>query len=243
MTDVALMQPTFMSWLGFFELIDAADVFVVLDDFQFSHQSWQQRNRLFVNPGQPGWYTLPVRGGAWHGALNEAQISDEAPWRERMWKRLEANYGRAPFFDAIAPGVRDWLFTPADSVAAMNSALIRHVCALLGITTTFRRSSEHPSEAKRSARVLELLQWAGADRYRCTQGSFGYMKEDGLFPDAPVEVLFQNHVPVPYPQIGSPAEFVPSLSALDALFNVGPQRTLELVRGGTRRWLTWSEMR
>ncbi|HKS25310.1 MAG TPA: WbqC family protein [Thermoanaerobaculia bacterium] len=243
MTDVALMQPTFLPWLGYFELIDAADTFVLLDDFQLSYRSFHRRNRLFVTRGEAGWYSLPVRAGSSRARLNEAPIADEPPWREPMWKRIEANYARAPFFDAVAPAVREWLFAPAESVAAMNSAFIARVCEILGIATKFRRSSEHPSGAKRSTRILELLEWCGASRYRCAHGSFDYMRDDGVFPAAHVEVLFQDHVPVPYPQIGSPEEFVPYLSVLDALFNAGPQRTLELVRGGTKRWLTWSEMR
>jgi len=243
MTDVALMQPAFLPWLGYFELIDRSDTFIFLDDFQFSHQSWQQRNRLFVDRRKIGWYTLPVRGGAWRGPLNEAEIAADAPWREAMWKRLEANYARTPFFDAVAPGVRAWLFAPAASVAAMNAAFILHVCTLLGIAPAFRRSSELPSRATRSARVLELLEWCGADRYRCAHGSFDYMKSDGVFPVPHIDVLFQNHVPLPYPQAGSPGKFVPYLSVLDALFNVGPAETLALVRGGTRKWLTWSEMK
>lgn len=240
--DVALMQPTFLPWLGYFELIDRADTFVILDDFQLAYRSFHRRNRLFVKGGEAGWYTLPVRAGSSRSALNEAAIADEPPWRETMWKRLEANYARTPFYDAIAPGVREWLFAPAESVAAMNAAFILHVCALLGISASFRRSSELASGAKRSARILELLEWCGADRYRCAHGSFGYMQRDGVFPVPHIEVLFQNHVPLPYPQAGSPDEFVPYLSVLDALFNAGPAATLALVRGGTKQWLTWSEM-
>ena len=68
------------------------------------------------------------------------------------------------------------------------------------------------------------------------------MKEDGVFPVDNIEILFQNFTPKPYTQIGTIDEFVPFLSVLDALFNVGPDQTLELINNGTTKWLTWNDM-
>ena len=68
------------------------------------------------------------------------------------------------------------------------------------------------------------------------------MLADGLFPLSDVTVLFQNFQPKTYPQIGSPNYFIPYLSVLDALMNVGPEQTVELIAQGTTKWLTWDEM-
>jgi hypothetical protein len=90
--------------------------------------------------------------------------------------------------------------------------------------------------------VLELVHWCEADTYLSARGSFGYMLEEGIFPAPGLEVIFQDFDCRPYPQVGAVGEFVSHLSVLDALMNVGPEATLELVRGGTRRWIEWNEL-
>ena len=87
-----------------------------------------------------------------------------------------------------------------------------------------------------------MLHWAGADIYYCAKGSFDYMLSDGVFPVNDIEVLFQDHRPEPYKQIGSKETFIPFLSVLDALFNVGPEMTIEHITHGTQKWMTWDEM-
>jgi hypothetical protein len=241
--NVAMMQPAFMPWQGFFELIYKSDRFVLLDDFQFSVQSYHQRNRLFVSKGQVGWYSVPVRKSVSFGVpLNRTMIEESDPWRKKMWKRFQQNYYGAAFYSEIAPRVEEWLFAPTGSLAEQNIAFIMLVCGLLGIRREFRRSSGFPSGTRRSARVLELLRWSEATRYYCARGSFPYMKSDGVFPVGDIEVLFQDFSPCAYQQIGSPSAFVPHLSILDSLMNVGPEKTTELVRNGTSGWSTWDEM-
>ena len=241
---VAVMQPTFLPWQGFFELIYQSDRFVFGDDYQFSHGSYHQRNRLFLGRGMPDWYTVPLEAKeSLDRPLNEVRIADRLPWRGKMWKQILHNYRAAPFFDAIAPHVERWLLTPAGSLAAQNMAFIRLACELMAIRRTFRLTSSHPSDMPRSAKIVELLRWSGASQFLSARGSFGYMKEDGLLPVQGVEIRFQNYVPKPYPQVGSKGEFVPYLSVLDALFNIGPEATLGLIAQapnggspGTRCW-------
>jgi hypothetical protein len=238
----ALMQPAFLPWQGLFELILESDRFVFLDDFQFSLQSYQQRNRLFVARGQVDWYTVPVAKDSYRSPLNEARISAHDRWPEKMLKRIQANYGRSPCFRELYPWLESWLPAEHSSLAELNIAFIRHACELMGIGGELRLSSELPSGLQRSERVLELIHWCEADSYLSARGSFGYMLEDGLFPAPGIEVVFQDFVCRPYPQLGSPGEFVPYLSLLDALMNVGPEATRELVRSGSRHWTEWDEM-
>lgn len=241
--NVAMMQPAFLPWQGFFELIYKADRFVFLDDFQFSVQSYHQRNRFFVNPGKVDWYSVPVRKEVSFGApLNQARISEVVPWRKKMWKRIQQNYGKSLYFSAVAPHIERWLLTPADSLAAQNSGFIRLVCELMGFRREFRLSSEHQCNLQRSERVLDLLRWCEATCYFSARGSFGYMREDGLFPVDGIQILFQDFKPKPYLQLGAQGEFVPFLSILDALLNVGPKATAELVANGTSKWWTWDEI-
>lgn len=241
--NVAMMQPTFLPWTGYFELISKAEKFIILDDFQFSVQSYHQRTRLFIDKARIAWYTVPVRKDISFGKpLNVTRINEDLPWRKKMARCIEQNYGKAPYFKELYPQVSEWLLKPADSLSAQNVAFIKLACEILGWQKEIIYSSQYPSTLKRSARVLDLLRRAGAKRYLCARGAFEYMKAEGLFPVNDIEVVFQNHHPKPYPQVGSPAEFVPYLSILDALFNVDPARAAELANTGTTKWLTWQEM-
>jgi len=241
--NVAMMQPAFLPWQGFFELIYKADRFIILDDFQFSVQSYHQRNRFFVNPGKLDWYSVPVRKEVSFGApLNQTRISEAVSWRKKMWRRIQQNYGKSPYFSVVAPHVEQWLLTPADSLAVQNIAFIRIACELMGFRCEFRFSSEHQCNLQRSERVLDLLRWCEASCYFCASGSFGYMRVDRVFPVDNIQIFFQDFKPMPYPQVGARGEFVPFLSILDALLNVGPKATAELVANGTPKWWTWDEI-
>ena len=240
---VAMMQPTFLPWQGFFELIYQSDRFVFCDDYQFSHYSYHQRNRLFLTGDRVHWYTVPLEAKeSIERPLNQVRIADRLPWRRKMWKQILHNYCTAPFFSVVAPRVEEWLLAPAESLAAQNIAFIRLACELMAVHREFRLSSSHPSGLSRSHRIVDLLRWCGASRFLSAQGSFGYMKANGVLPVDGIEMRFQDYRPKPYPQVGSKGQFVPCLSVLDALFNIGPEATRGLIAAGTERWLAWDDM-
>jgi hypothetical protein len=199
---------------------------------------------MFVNvkQGQVAWLSVPVQKESSRMPLNQARIAETEPWRQKMWRQIEDNYARTSCFRQIAPVVKEWLLTPAESLAAQNIAFIRLACELMGIRREFRLTSEHSSTLSRSERAVEMLRWCEADQYLSPRGSFGYMKSDGVFPVDGITAFFQDFLPKQYTQAGFSGEFVPYLSILDALFNVGPEATSQLIRNGTPKWRTWDEM-
>ena len=241
--NIGMMQPTFLPWLGLFELIHKADVFIFLDDFQFSVQSYHQRNRLFVNRGQVDWYSVPIKKTlSYQMPLNKAQINEDIPWRIKSWKRIQQNYGKAGYFKVYEEEISHWLLSPYSNLAEQNIVFIKMICEIIGVDRVFQKSSEFASQKQRSERVVELLRWSNAHCYYCANGSFDYMFQDQVFPAGDIEVLFQNFNPKAYPQVGSPDNFVPYLCVLDALFNIGPDDTAELIKEGTIEWSTWEMM-
>lgn len=238
-----MMQPSFIPWLGYFELIHKADKFIFLDDFQFSVQSYHQRNRLFVNRDQVGWYSVPVlKSVSFKSNLNQTIIDESSGWRVKMWKRIQNNYSKARFYKELSSQIEQILLTQAPSLAEQNISFIRLVCEILGYKKEFIFSSHLGSEGERSERVVSLLRSCGATSYYSARGAFDYMREDGVFPLKNINVFFQNFEPQTYPQVGSKDSFIPFLSIIDALMNVGPEETSKLIQAGTKEWLTWDTM-
>lgn len=240
---VSLVQPAFLPWQGLFGLIAKADEVVFLDDFQFSRQSWQQRNRLFVGPELVGWITVPVdrhqgRTG-WPTLLEARPLLDG--FRRRFISTLTQTYGRTGFRAPILDAVTAWISNDWPSLAGLNIAFIQFVAEALQIRPRFHRSSEIGHSGKRSAAVLDLLRRTGAKTYLSARGSFSYMRDDGVFPVEGIAVRFQSYEPEPYPQRHSPS-FVPYLSVVDGLLQVGPEMTREVIERSQRPSLRWVEM-
>jgi WbqC-like protein family len=238
---VALMQPTFLPWQGYFALIAAADVFVLLDDFQFVRRSFHHRNRLyFLNEGAAT-VSVPVvhAAGGNEPPLSQARTTIDAKWRRHLKAKLDHAYRSAAFHAQLRPAVDEWIDTEWPSLAEMNIAFIRHAAALCGFAPEWRRSSEVGALGQRSERNVDLLQRVGARTYLAARGSLDYMVDDGVFPVDGIDVVFQEFVPVSYAQRNAPA-FESHLSILDALFEIGPAETREIVLAGQRAWVPWS---
>jgi hypothetical protein len=237
---VAMMQPTFLPWAGYFALVDAADLFVVLDDFQFQRHSFHQRNRVFIGR-EVRWVTVPVRHphDEQFPLLSEVEPVLTQRFRTKLLRSLQQTYGTSGHFATVSAGIREALERPWDTLADLNCELIRYVCLLLGITTDIKRSSAVGSSGRRSARVADLLERVRATTYLAAAGAEEYMREDGVFPLTHIETLFQRYAPVPYRQSQSD-DFVSHLSVLDLLFQVGPGEAATAVRAGAGEFVPWS---
>lgn len=240
---VALMQPTFLPWQGYFALLANVDVFVFLDDYQFCRRSFMQRNRLFLAPGNPGWITVPVEHV---GSEDRALLSAVRPllgpgFRRKFQTTLRHSYGVTPFYARYAPEIEAWITRDFSDLASFNIWLIQMMAAWLGLTPSFQRSSSIGSVGKRSVRLVDLLRRLQAQTYLSARGSFDYMVEDGIFPLEDIETRFQIFEPLPYPQRHSP-QFVSHLSMLDAVLQVGAQQALELMHAGQKQFVAWHDM-
>lgn len=238
---VAMMQPTFLPWVGYFELMYKSDKIVILDDFQFVYQSYHHKNRLFVDKDKVDWYTVSVdKKYSYLKPINEVKIRNDLKWRETFWKRMENNYSKAKYFYEIKDDIQNIISLPTEFLLEQNMRFIIYVAKLLDCENKICYSSKLNKSGKRSSEVLSILNALNADIYLSAHGSFDYMYEDGIFPIKDIDVYFQNHNPIEYNQVRS-KEFVPYLSILDALFNVGPN-DLKSVVLGTDKWQSWDEM-
>jgi hypothetical protein len=228
---IAIMQPTYLPWLGYFDLMDQADLFVLLDNVQFAKQTWQQRNRIKNSQGLE-WLTVPVQfRGRFGQTIAEVEIREAEFWKKHL-RSLEVNYGRAAHFGRFFPEL-SWIFEgngPWNGLVDLNIALMEWLRSLLDIKTPMVRASELDAEGKRSSRVAAICRSVGAAEYLSPIGAADYvLSEIEEFSERGVQVFFQNYAHPTYRQLFPP--FLPFASAIDCVFNEGP-RSGEILRSG-----------
>jgi hypothetical protein len=227
MTTVAVHQPNFLPWLGYFAKIAAADVFVVLDDVQFARRDYTNRVRLNSAAG-PWWLTIPVQmRGGYLDPVSAIRVAGEPRWRERIVRRVSETYAGAPHRDLGVELLARALETPSERLAELNLAAIRAVLALLRIERTIVLSSELGAAGSGGEKILALVRAAGGDTYVSGAGGRDY-QDERAFAAAGVAVRYLDAPPPPYRQVHG--EFRAGLGVLDALLNAGAEGTAELVR-------------
>ncbi|MGO9903230.1 MAG: WbqC family protein [Solirubrobacteraceae bacterium] len=236
---VSIMQPTYLPWMGYFDLIEQSDVFVFLDTVAFSRQSWQQRNRI-ATPQGPLWLTVPVRHQA-KQLIGDVEIDNTQAWRHKHWMSFTTYYRRAPFWDAYAPALeaiyaREWIL-----LSPLNIAIIDTLCELAEIKRRFVSAGELGGLSEnREGKLVEICRRLEARTYLSPIGSLTYLESDTGFAAAGIELTFHNFRHPTHRQAGD--GFMSHLSFLDALMNVGPEAA-SLMRAGRGPGLTLAEAR
>jgi WbqC-like protein family len=230
---VAIAQPTFLPWAGWFDLADQADLLIVLDDVAFSKQSWQQRNRLRTPEGL-SYVTVPVRtAGKLGQRIIDTELADMGVV-DKLIRTVSQNYTRAPYFSRYFAEFSAVLRKSASAgmLAGLNSGLIDWLFLQLGIATPRVRSSELGVEGKRGALVANLCERVGASRYLSPAGAQEYLLEDRAeFDNRQIAVGLQVYEHPVYRQCFEP--FMPYASVLDLLLNEG-DAAAGILRSGRR---------
>jgi len=227
---IAIAQPTYLPWLGYFDLIDQVDAFVFLDNVQFEKQSWQQRNRIKTPTGLQ-WLTVPVAfRGRFGQLIQDVEVRDCDFWRNHL-RAIELNYRRSPFFDDYFPELSARLSCSQGAhLSDLNVRVIEWFMNVLGIQTPLSFSSSLGQAGKRTELLANLCSALGATQYISPLGSAVYLlKEIDVLLNRSIEVVFQNYAHPQYRQMFPP--FCPYASAMDLLFNEGPH-SLEVIRQG-----------
>jgi hypothetical protein len=216
---VAVHQPQYLPWLGYFDKIDKADIFCFLDNVQFKKNDWQNRNRI-KSPTGWQWMTTPVLY-RFPQSINEVKINNTVNWKRKHLQALITNYGKAPFFDDFIDFfnhayLKDWEF-----LNDLNVYFIRGILKMLKIgkkTTVF--SSELNLSNDPTERLIDICKNLGADTYLSGQDGINYLNQT-RFRQQGIRLIVQhfNH-PVYHQLFG---EFQSHLSIVDLLFNCGPE--------------------
>lgn len=220
------MQPAYLPWAGFFNLISESNKFVVLDDVQFEKSSWQSRNRILAN-GKVEYISVPIQRCALDTKIKDVRVS-EGGWQRKHIKQLTQSYAKAKYKDEMLSIVVPVLEKKHVYLMDYSMNIIEEICSLIISEYDICFSSEFDMENKRSERLIKLCKFFKADEYLSPEGAREYIEEDGVFEAYKIPVRYQNYIPKEYSQIKT-AEYISHLSIVDVIANNGIQKTKEFI--------------
>jgi len=215
---VGIHQPMYLPWCGFFDRISKCDVFVLLDNVQYSKNYFINRNKI-KTPSGWSWITIPVLT---HGKLNQlikdVEVDQKILWEKQHWKNIFFSYSKALFFSEHANFFRDLYAERYFRLEDVIERSLTYLLKSLDISTKIIRVSDLEISGKKNDYILNICKNLGADQYLSGPDGRNYLNL-GQWQDAQIEVLFHDyHHPV-YPQLYG--NFEPNMSVIDLLFNCG----------------------
>jgi hypothetical protein len=225
---VAAHQPNFCPWLGYFAKISRSDVFIFMDNVQFSKNTYINRVRIKTAKGSQ-WLTVPVKtGGRFGQKIGDVQIDEGIDWKAKIIKALKTNYGRARYFRDYFPLLAENIRLANNNLCDLNMGLIGLLSGILNMPARFVRGSVLNCGGKGTDLLISMVSATGGDAYLSGDGAQGYQEED-KFEVAGIKLLKNNFQHPVYEQLWG--EFQAGLSILDVLFNVGANATMATLGG------------
>ncbi|MCX5829736.1 MAG: WbqC family protein [Deltaproteobacteria bacterium] len=214
-----ILQPNYLPWRGYFDLINIADIFVFFDDVQYTVRDWRNRNIVRHETGSQ-WITVPVITKGLRGQLiKDTQIDNSVPWRDKHWAMLKHCYSRAKYFDYYRSVFEDIYSRSWENLCDLDIEIITTLCGLLSIGhTRFVRSSTLDVEGRKTERLVSICNKLGITTYISGPRAANYI-EDELFDQSGIRLVYQEYNYLPYKQLYEP--FDPMVSVIDLLFNYG----------------------
>lgn len=231
MKSIAIMQPTYLPWIGYLAMVDRVDEFVFLDSVQFARRSWQQRNKIRNSNGQELMLTIPVeKRGLRDQRIDEAHIQYGPDFPEGHIRAITANYGRSPHFSRYAPELFDLLRAETAGLADLTIALTRWLMTAFGIATPTLRSRDIPAGGQKAELLADLCLRRDAGHYVSAPGSQGYLNESDAMQRRGIAISYHHYRHPEYAQGKQP--FLSHLGAIDLLFHCGGSDGLVILRSG-----------
>lgn len=216
---VAIHQPEYLPWIGYLDKMIRADVFVWLDDVQFSKGDFQNRTRIKGHAG-PHWLTVPIVQ-KFPQRINEVRVSD-TPWQPKHWKSLVSCYSRAKYFRPYAELFEAFYQKPWEKLVDVDVAALHLIMQALGIEKKWMLSSNLEVTGTKSDLVLNICKKLGASAYYSGRTGSTYLNRED-FRGAGIEIKVQNFSHPVYEQLFMQERgFISHLSVVDLLFNCGP---------------------
>lgn len=214
---IAIHQPNYIPWLGFFYKIHQADTFVFLDDVQYSNKGMHDFHYIKTPQGRFR-LKMPVKV-SFGDNINQVVINNSIFWRESHLKQLESNYKKAPYFKDVYQDIAELFSVNVDNMSVLNKMIIKFIAEKFGISTVFISSSELDITNKdKNERIFEICQKVDASVYYSGTGASVYQNESDFIGKG-IELKYSTFKPFIYPQFWG--NFEPNVSVVDYLMNCG----------------------
>jgi len=215
---VTIHQPNYLPGSGYFAKMALADVFVMLDDVQYSKNNWTNRNRIKTANG-PQWITIPVQtSGRAEQLIRDVEIDTRSGWPRKHRAAIQTSYGKAQHFEQYHESLFDELSAPWTSLAALNTRLIKLCASWLRIDVKFVESSELGVSGAGKDLIAGICESLQADKYLSGTGGRNYL-DMADFRRRGISVDFVSYRSPAYQQLHG--DFVENMSIIDLLFNNG----------------------
>ena len=211
------MQPYIFPYIGYYQLLNAVDTFVILDDVNFIMRGWINRNNIVVN-GKPFLFSLPLKNASQNNYIQHAQLAFDEKGKNKFLKTFHMAYKKAPYFDAFYPFLQDIILFPEEDLTSYIHNSLTKTLQYLDIKKNILRSSriEKDNTLKAEARIIEICRKTDTDLYINPSGGKSlYQKED--FEKHNITLKFINTVfdDIKYKQFND--NYISNLSFLDIL--------------------------
>ena len=234
---VVILQPMYIPWMGYFGMMQQADKFIFHDDIEFVRKSWQRRNRIKTPEANGGIKWLPVSVEKNQGQnINEVKINNNTDWQKEHWKEIRKSYSEEPipygsdhakYFEKYEEVVHDFYQKDWEYLSNLNIYTIKKLAEKIGVgDVEFLKTSNMDINGSKTERVINILKEVGADEYVSGPGAKDYLKAE-MFKSNDINLYWHNF---DHPTYSQPyGDFESHLSAIDFLFNVGPN-TKQILR-------------
>lgn len=211
---VGIMQPYFLPYVGYFQLISAVDIFVLYDNIKYTKKGWINRNRMLRN-NEDIIFSVPLKNASDQTYIVDRLISDEFDG-EKLYRQFETAYKKAPYLSAVQPLLEEILSSKEKNLFQFISASIKVICCYLEISTRILTSSEFESQPQLRGqdRVISICRDLHATQYINPIGGITLYSKDAFMEQGIALHFLQSRYPS-YAQFG--ADFLPWLSIIDVL--------------------------
>jgi hypothetical protein len=221
---VSIHQPNFMPWLGYFYKIFQSDIFILLDDAQFQKKGASYTNRVSINMnGEEKYLTLPVKRKKGNWNINDATFDGRI--KKKIISSLQCNYAKAKYFKENKEFIFDLINFESINLATYNINFILKVCEKLNITTNLVKSSNYEISTTSTQRLVDLIKKVDGMIYISGSGGDKYQDKESYI-NSNIELTYNKMPLFKYTQLKTD-DFIPGLSIIDAILNIGFERLKE----------------
>lgn len=224
---IGIMQPYFLPYIGYWQLLNAVDKYIIYDDVNYIKGGWINRNRILINK-EAKYFNVKLNGASPNKLINEVEVSLDEVYQKKLLKTVEENYKKAPFFNKVFPIIQRIVENKETNLAKYLEYSIKEICSYLDIKTELLISSylEKNNSLKGKDKVIEICKKLGGSEYYNAIGgqelySFEEFKSNGI------ELKFLKTEEINYQQFSN--EFVPYLSILDVMMFNSKEKVKEFL--------------